>query len=138
MVITLDNNSLRIMSFFKDKTGVTPSNLIINKTTYIFTVSRKDIQKAIGKNAQNIRFLQQKFKKQIIVFELGNDVEDTISNFIFPIKLNSILKKGSTLSLLLANPEDRIKIMRGSSKNTRNLKDVINHYYYNIRSIKLL
>ena len=138
MVITLDNNSLRIMSFFKDKTGVTPSNLIINKTSYIFTVSKKDIQKAIGKNANNIKFLQQKFKKNIIVFEIGTDIESTISNFIYPIKLNSILKKGSTLSLLLSNPEDRIKIMRGTAKNTRNLKDVICHYYYNIRSIKLV
>jgi len=138
MVITLDNNSLRIMSFFKDKTGVTPSNLIINKTSYIFTVSKKDIQKAIGKNANNIKFLQQKFKKNIIVFEIGTDIESTISNFIYPIKLNSILKKGSSLSLLLSNPEDRIKIIRGTAKNTRNLKDVICHYYYNIRSIKLV
>ena len=138
MVITLDNNSLRIMSFFKDKTGVTPSNLIINKTSYIFTVSKKDIQKAIGKNANNIKFLKQKFKKNIIVFEIGTDIESTISNFIYPIKLNSILKKGSSLSLLLSNPEDRIKIIRGTAKNTRNLKDVICHYYYNIRSIKLV
>jgi len=69
MVITLDNNSLRIMSFFKDKTGVTPSNIIINKTSYIFTVSKKDIQKAIGKNAQNIKFLQQ--KRQTILYAGG-------------------------------------------------------------------
>ena len=138
MVITLDNNSLRIMSFFKDKTGVTPSNIIINKTSYIFTVNKKDIQKAIGKNAQNVKFLQQKFKKNIIIFELGDDIETTISNFIFPVKLNSILKKGSTLSVLLSNPEDRVKLIRSPAKNTRNLKDVINHYYYNIRNIKLL
>ena len=101
-------------------------------------MSKKDIQKAIGKNANNIKFLQQKFKKNIIVFEIGTDIESTISNFIYPIKLNSILKKGSSLSLLLSNPEDRIKIIRGTAKNTRNLKDVICHYYYNIRSIKLV
>ncbi len=65
MVTTLDNNSLRIMSFFQDKTKVVPSNLIINKTTYIFTVNKNDIQKAIGKNAENVKFYQVNIKKML-------------------------------------------------------------------------
>ncbi|MEK9774320.1 MAG: P-loop NTPase fold protein [Candidatus Woesearchaeota archaeon] len=138
MVTTLDNNSLRIMSFFQDKTKVAPSNLIINKTTYIFTVNKNDIQKAIGKNAENVKFLSSKYKKNVIIFELGTDVESTIENFIYPVKLNSILKKGSSLSILLSDPKQRTNLLKSSSKNLRNLKDVINHYYYPIRSIKLV
>ena len=88
MTITIDNYALRTMAFFKEKTRVSPLNCIVTKDSIIFLVENGLVRKAIGKDAVNVKYLRSQFKKEIKIFEKGEDIDKTISNFIYPIKLS--------------------------------------------------
>ena len=89
MAIKIDNYAIRTMSFFKEKTGVSPLNCIVTKDSIIFLVDSGLVRKAIGRDAVNVKYLRNQFKKEIKIFEKGENLDETISNFIYPVKLNS-------------------------------------------------
>ncbi len=138
MTITIDNYALRTMAFFKEKTRVSPLNCIVTKTSIIFLVDNGLVRKAIGKDAVNVKYLRNQFKKDIKIFEKGERLDETISNFIYPIKLNSSKVHRRVLSLLLMNPKDRRLLLSNGQSTLRQLREVINVYHQNIRDIKLL
>lgn len=138
MAITIDNYALRTMAFFKEKTGVSPLNCIVTKCSIIFLVDDGLVRRAIGKDAVNVKYLRNQFKKEIKIFERGESLDETVSNFIYPIKLNSLKVHRRVLSMLLMNPKDR-RILLGNGQTTlRQLKEVINLYHQSVRDIKLL
>ncbi len=138
MAITIDNYALRTMAFFKEKTGVSPLNCIFTKGSIIFLVDDGLVRKAIGRNANNVKYLRNQFKKEIKIFERGESLDETVSKFIYPIKLNSLKVHRRVLSMLLMNPKDR-RILLGNGQTTlRQLKEVINLYHQSVRDIKLL
>ena len=126
------------MSFFKEKTGVSPLNCIVTKDSIIFLVDSGLVRKAIGRDAVNVKYLRNQFKKEIKIFEKGENLDETISNFIYPVKLNSSKVHRRVLSMLLMNPKDRRKLLGNGQTTLRQLKEVINIYHQNIRDIKLL
>ncbi len=138
MAITIDNYALRTMAFFKEKTRVSPLNCIVTKDSIIFLVENGLVRKAIGKDAVNVKYLRSQFKKEIKIFEKGEDIDKTISNFIYPIKLNSSKIHRRVLSMLLMDPKDRRKLLGNGQTTLKQLKEVINLYHQNIRDIKLL
>ncbi len=138
MAIKIDNYAIRTMSFFKEKTGVSPLNCIVTKDSIIFLVDSGLVRKAIGRDAVNVKYLRNQFKKEIKIFEKGENLDETISNFIYPVKLNSSKVHRRVLSMLLMNPKDRRKLLGNGQTTLRQLKEVINIYHQNIRDIKLL
>ena len=138
MAIKIDNYAIRTMSFFKEKTGVSPLNCIVTKDSIIFLVDSGLVRKAIGRDAVNVKYLRNQFKKEIKIFEKGENLDETISNFIYPVKLNSSKVHRRVLSMLLMNPNDRRKLLCNGQTTLRQLKEVINIYHQNIRDIKLL
>ena len=138
MAITIDDYALRTMAFFKEKTRVSPLNCIVNKNSIIFLVDKGLVRKAIGHSASNVKYLRNQFKKDIKIFEKGENLDETISNFIYPIKLNSSKIHRRVLALLLVNPGDRRRLLRNGQATLKQLKEVINIYHQNIRDIKLL
>jgi len=138
MAITIDNYALRTMAFFKEKTRVSPLNCIVTKDSIIFLVENGLVRKAIGKDAVNVKYLRSQFKKEIKIFEKGEDIDKTISNFIYPIKLNSSKIHRRVLSMLLMDPKDRRKLLGNGQTTLKQLKEVISLYHQNIRDIKLL
>ena len=138
MAITIDDYSIRTMAFFKEKTNVSPLNCIVNKNSIIFLVDKGLVRKAIGHSASNVKYLRTQFKKDIKIFERGKNLDETISNFIYPIKLNSSKIHRRVLALLLVNPTDRRRLLGNGQSTLKQLKEVINIYHQNIRDIKLL
>jgi N utilization substance protein A len=138
MTITIDNYALRTMAFFKEKTNVSPLNCIVTKKSIIFLVDKGLVRKAIGRDALNVKYLRNQFKKDIKIFEKGESLDETIKNFIYPIKLNSSKIHRRVLAMLLANPNDRRKLLGNGQTTLKQLKEVINVYHQNIKDIKLL
>jgi NusA-like KH domain protein len=138
MAIKIDDYALRTMAFFKEKTNVSPLNCIVSKNSIIFLVDKGLVRKAIGHSASNVKYLRSQFKKDIKIFEKGEDIDETISNFIYPIKLNSSKIHRRVLALLLVNPIDRRRLLSNGQSTLKQLKEVIKIYHRNIRDIKLL
>ena len=136
MAIKIDNYALRTMAFFKEKTGVSPLNCIVSKNSIIFLVDKGLVSKAIGHSASNVKYLRNQFKKDIKIFEKGKNIDETISNFIYPIKLNSSKIHRRVLALLLVNPIDRRRLLVNGQSTLKQLKEVIKIYHHNIRDIK--
>tara|TARA_Y100000310_G_C20645352_1_gene796253 strand:- start:1486 stop:1866 length:381 start_codon:yes stop_codon:yes gene_type:complete len=126
------------MSFFSKRTGVSPVNCITSNKTLVFVVEKGQAIKALGKNGENVKSMRSAFNKDIKVFERGENIDETVQNFLYPIKLNSIRVLRRVLSILLDNPEERRILLANGRKQLKILRTVLSQYHPEIRDVQVL
>ena len=97
-----------------------------------------NLRKAIGKNGENVKSMRSAFNKDIKVFERGENIDETVQNFLYPIKLNSIRVLRRVLSILLDNPEERRILLANGRKQLKILRTVLSQYHPEIRDVQVL
>ncbi|MCD6434480.1 MAG: hypothetical protein J7L14_02625 [Candidatus Diapherotrites archaeon] len=113
----LTHEQLLCISEFAKLTGVIPKDCIIGEKILSFLVEKKQLGKAIGRRARNLRKLEEKTKKRVEVIALTQDIKDFIREALKaePKKLE---KNGKRITVTFS-PEDRIKIMKKTAKLKR-------------------
>ncbi|MEM1514259.1 MAG: NusA-like transcription termination signal-binding factor [Candidatus Thermoplasmatota archaeon] len=103
-----------------------------------FIVEKGKLGKAVGKEARNIKKLEEIFKKEVRIVEYDPDMRQFIINLFKPFKLDKIIfdekeKKAS----VVVNPNDKGKAIGKDGRNIKIIREIAKRHY-GIEELKVL
>lgn len=107
----------------------------------IFVVQPGELMKAVGKQASNIKRLEQKFGKKVKVFEFNPELERFIRNAIYPLKVQSVEKDLDDENIIILKSDDvKVKglLIGRNASNLRNLEEIVKRYFPDLVEIKVI
>ena len=125
MKVTLDQETLQIISMFQKLTGCTVVDSIANEELY-FVVAEGQFGMAVGKNGSKIKNAEKVFKKQIKIFEYAQDVEKFIKNIVPDVQE---IKRSENEIIIKVKPADRSKIIGKDGKNIKTINRFLERLY---------
>jgi len=121
---------LKIISLFESVTGAKLKDCFIDDIgTLLFIVDEKDMSKAIGRGGSTFQRLKNLLKRKIKIVEFSPNLEEFISNLIYPIKPKSIEFNDGTLTVSGEDVESRSMLIGRDSRNLKNYKSIIQRYF---------
>lgn len=108
-----------------------------DKGKFIFIIEKGDLGKAIGKNAVNIKRLEDMLKKRIKVVGFDDDVIKFVANYIYPLKAESITMDNNLIKIKANGVSTKSLLIGRDSRNIGMLKKVVKKYF-NIDGIFIL
>ncbi len=128
----LTDEDLKLFSSFEKITGVMPSDCASSSSTLVFLVDKKELGKAIGKNAKNIKRLEELFKKRVTIIKDAKDPETLIRNFFGNIKIFRIDSKnvmGEENYTVVISEEQRGIAIGRNGERIKMLKTLLKNRY---------
>ncbi|MBC7128853.1 MAG: NusA-like transcription termination signal-binding factor [Thermoplasmatales archaeon] len=103
-----------------------------------FIVEKGRLGKAVGKEAKNIKKLEEIFKKEVRIVEYDTDIKQFIVNLFKPFKLDKIIfdekeKKAS----VVVNPNDKGKAIGKDGRNIKIIREIAKRHH-DIEELKVL
>ena len=138
----LDANSILSMKLFGDVTHTTCTDCFEANGTIIFIASAGNAGRAIGPQGKNIKLLRSKLNKNIKIFEEAQDCCQLIKNYLFPIKPKSCIQVDNNgkeqIEIEFNHSRERRFLLDSQQRALKELKQVINRYYPDIKDIRIL
>ena len=136
--IKYDINLIKYISLFETMTGVKLKDCFVDvNDNIVFVVDEIYVGKAIGKNSQNIRNLENLIKKRIKIVGFSNDIRRFIKNLVYPSRVRDIEVDGKIIKITPYDMKTKGFLIGRDSKNLKNLKNSIKRYF-DIDDVKIV
>ncbi len=110
---------------------------IDDKNRFVFIVNKDDIGKAIGKNASNLKRVQDLLKKRIKIVAFSDDVKEFIKSYVNPVELVSVNVNDNIVEIKANGINAKGLLIGRDKKNLETLKQVLKKYY-NVVDVKII
>ena len=130
--------TLGLMKLFENITHSRIKDCIIEPEKIIFIVQENELRQALGKGAENIRKLSEKFKKRAKIVEFKPNMLDYIKNFIHPLKVEEITENDGIVTLKSSDMKTRGLLIGRAAKNLRSLEEYVKRDFPNLKEIKVI
>ena len=134
----LDIQKIQYMNIFEKITRIKAKYCFTYDSTIIFTVPKRFVTKAIGKNAQNVNKLCARLNRRVKIVATPTspiDIDNFISVIIFPHKFKKLSLQNHELIIFTAPREKAALIGRGK-KRLKTLSIVLERFF-NIRKVSI-
>jgi len=136
-IIKYDSSLMQTMSLFERITHAKIKDCFIDDKLGIltFVVLPGQIGIAVGRHGDNVKMLENAFKKKIKVVEFHQDKLEFIRNMIRPLQVDEIVEdagqEGEEGIILIKSRDTRIKglIIGRNAMNLRNLEENVKRYF---------
>ncbi len=115
-----------MINAFEKISKVSAKDCIVRNNIISFFVKEREMGKAIGKKAENVKNLEHKLNKKIEIIGYYNNPEDVLSK-TFNVKINEVKKKND--KLLLSIDADNKKKIFMNSRRFKIVKELIKRNY---------
>ncbi len=135
----IDMKTMRYINLLDKISHVKTSKCFIHNGSIFFVVDRKDVSKAIGPGAVNVRKIQEKTGKKIKIIEEVtniNDIKIFIEDIISPVKVKSVEIKDNFINITAGSNQNKATIIGRDRRREEELNRVI-HDYFNM-NIKII
>lgn len=129
-VIKLDSEQIQKLAIFESITKTSLKDFFEDETEIMFIVNSKDLGKAIGKGASNIKSLERKFKKKILIMGFEQDYNDFARNIFKPIPIKEITLQNGLLNIIIFGSQ-----MAFPSKKVKKAKMLLTKYFNEIKDV---
>jgi N utilization substance protein A len=136
MKIKYTKELLDLMGFFSALTGARLKDVFEVDEMLYFVVEPGQIGKAVGKNAVNVKKLQQKLNKKIKIIEFNHDLVKFVANVIFPFKVDSITFDEEVVLLKSQDRQTKGLLIGRNAKNLKIMTNVVKRYFQ-INEVKI-
>src|SRR3989344_7144350 len=102
---------------------------IDDKGRFVFIVNKEDIGKVIGKNAANLRRIQDLLKKRIKIVAFSDDIKDFIKSYVNPVEIEAIDINDNIVEIKANGANTKGLLIGRDRKNLETLKQVLKKYY---------
>ena len=102
---------------------------IDDKGRFVFIVNKEDIGKVIGKNASNLRRIQDLLKKRIKIVAFSDDIKDFIKSYVNPVEIEAIDINDNIVEIKANGANTKGLLIGRDRKNLETLKQVLKKYY---------
>ncbi|MFH1209774.1 MAG: hypothetical protein V1663_03220 [archaeon] len=124
----IDKDTIQNINLFEKITRAKVKNYFENNGILNFIVEDREIGKAIGKDASNIRRLSDLFKKKIRIIEYNSDPVNFFKKLIYPLKPQEINFNNSCIEVN-ADTKTKALLIGRNQKNLKIYNDILNHYF---------
>jgi len=134
----LDIQKIQYMNIFEKIMKIKAKYCFTYDNTIIFTVPKKHVTKAIGKNAQNVNKLSERLNRKVKIVATPTssiDLDYFISVIIFPYKFKRLSLQNHELTIFSAPREKAALIGRGK-KRLKKLSEVLERFF-NIKKVTI-
>ncbi|MCK4883430.1 MAG: NusA-like transcription termination signal-binding factor [Candidatus Diapherotrites archaeon] len=136
----LENDSIKLISLFKDITGIFPKDCVKFDDALVFIVNKGEAGGAIGKGGSNIRRVKEKLKNSnVLIFEYSSNAEEMVKNLLFPAEVTKVniktLNNEKIANVFLKSTERAQAIGKNGSRIKKAKELLLRHH--NICDIKL-
>ena len=136
--VVYDANILGIMKLFENLTHSRIKDCIVEPEKLIFIVETGELRKALGKGAENVRKLAEKFGKKVKIVEYNTDLLKLITAFIHPLKVDAMHEEDGVVVLESTDTKTKGLLIGRAAKNLRQLEDYIRRYVPALKEIKVV
>ncbi len=118
----IDEDQIRMINALESISGVSARDCVVDREIVSFLVPPKDVGKAIGKKAVNVKKLNDALGKKIEILsynqDFGSFLKAAMSEINFD-KVNVVEENGSKEAIVSLSPESKIKIRERGRKLKR-------------------
>jgi N utilization substance protein A len=131
MKILFDTDTIRLINFFENATGVKIVDCIIEDetNTVYFIVEEGKVGLTIGKNGWLIKNLEQKLKRKIKVFEFSKDLTTFVKKLIPQAKEIKIKNDEKLIVEISVDKADRAIVIGRDKHRIKIYKRILNRCY---------
>lgn len=128
MQLTLDTDTIRLMTFFENLTGAGVRDCLVDDDNGIvyFVIDEGQIGKAIGKNGSSVKNTENLIKKNIKVFEFSEDAERFVRNLIPNVNSFRLkVENGRNIVEIWVNKKDKAVVIGRDGRNLKIYKELL-------------
>lgn len=129
-VIKLDSDQIQKLAIFESITKTNLKDFLEDDNELTFVINSKDLGRAIGKGASNVKALESKFKKRVLMIGFEPNYEEFARNLFKPITIKEISLNNDMLNITIFGSQ-----MAFPSKKVKKAKILLTKYFSNIRDI---
>ncbi|MDO8460131.1 MAG: KH domain-containing protein [Nanoarchaeota archaeon] len=129
---TLDMQLMRYINLLDRAANVKTNKCFVHNNAIFFAVSDKDISRAIGPAAVNIRRMQEQLGKRVRIIKKSDGVEDIkrfIEDIVTPVKVKAVEIKDNCVIITAGNSQNKAVLIGRNRRRYEELKKVIQDYY---------
>ena len=130
---------IKYMSYFESVTKTKVKDCFIDlREMLTFTVEPGEIIKAVGKNASNVKKLEQKLGKKIRIIEFNPDKILFMKNLVHPNKAAEIKYENKRIYVTPADLKSRGYMIGKSAIMLKTNFEIMKRYFDDVEEIKIL
>lgn len=131
----LTTESISFINLFEKITKARVKDCIINEGKLIFIVNSEDMSKAIGKQGINVKRAKNLMKKDIQIVAFNENINDFVSNLIYPNKAEVKLEN-KIITLSIEDNSTKGKILGRNRDNLKRILSILQRYF-DVEEIKI-
>lgn len=128
MQLTLDTDTIRLITLFENLTGAGVRDCLVDDDNGIvyFVIDEGQIGKAIGKNGSSVRNTENLIKKNIKVFEFSEDAERFVRNLIPSVNSFRLkVENGRNIVEIWVDKKNKASVIGRDGKNLKIYKELL-------------
>ena len=139
MKIKYDINLMKFMSLFESLTRAKLKDCFVDEKSekLVFVVQEYQIRQALGKNASNVRRLEDSLKRKIKIVQYSSDLLDFVKNWIHPLKADNIEENEGIVTIASDDTKTKGLLIGKGGQNLRAAEDAIKRYF-DIKEVKVV
>lgn len=126
-----DIQKIQYMNAFEQTTGIKAKACFFYNNVIIFTVPKALLNRAIGRNATNLKQLMLKLSRKIKIIATPRsrtDLENFINSIIYPYKIVSLSFENSAV-IVHANPKIKALLIGKGKTKLHELSEVVERFF---------
>tara|TARA_B100002003_G_C13801629_1_gene395667 strand:- start:119 stop:532 length:414 start_codon:yes stop_codon:yes gene_type:complete len=127
----LGSEEIFYINAFNKISGVDAKDVIVHDNNIIFLVKGKDVGKAIGKSASNIKALRTRLKKNVEIFGHCEKFEEFVKKALKEVKVKKVEiteKDGRKKAIVLLEEGERAALF-GNMGRIKKIKEIAKRNY---------
>ena len=129
MKVKFDANLMKTISIFESISHAHVKDCIEQGNVLIFVVNKGEMSKAIGPKGNNVRRIEQMFKKKIKIIEFNEDVIEFVKNVVMPIKVVDVTEEEDVIIITPVDSPSRGLLIGRGAINLRGFEEIVKRYF---------
>lgn len=128
MPVTLDTETIRLVTLFENVTGAGVKDCIVDNDNGVvyFVIDEGELGRAIGKNGTAVKKTESMINKSIKVFEFSDDVEKFMKNLIPQVNsLRMRNENGRTIMEIWVDKGSKATVIGRGGRNLKVYKELL-------------
>ena len=130
--IELNERSLALLNLFEAYTGVMPIEVEELDETIFFMVPFSQLGRAIGKKGENVKKLEKKLGKKVVIIAYSKDPKQFVKNVFNNVKIyqvDVVDVMGEKEMTLIAEEKDKAKLLGKNKARLRNARELMKRLF---------
>lgn len=133
-----DQELLRYMNLFEQISRIQPRDCFVGENIVFFLTEHGTTQIAIGRQGTNVLRTSDAIKREVKVLDWADTPEGLVKSYLFPIDAGIKINPQKEVEVQLKTSSQRRYLLCDRQKKLRQLIQLIQHYFPDIKNIKIL